>query len=244
MKETADSILSAPLANVLVLAGIVFLLVAVLGTVAGKVDPGKAGRIAAGGIGAILLVVGLSMHLVVAKFGESGTSAKEQAAAQQTATEEARQQDAERARQRAADEARRKVAEETRRKAAEEARRKAADEARRKVANEARPACSISGLVFDSDSNRPLSAVWIDLYHGNIFEKRGRRLKAGVATTGPDGKFSINCNWVKRSQFPLAFAVRHRNWVATRLTGPLLDQPGRHDIKIAIPMSEIALKRR
>ena len=25
-------------------------------------------------------------------------------------------------------------------------------------------ACSISGFFFDSDSNKPLSAVWVDLY--------------------------------------------------------------------------------
>lgn len=105
-------------------------------------------------------------------------------------------------------------------------------------------ACSISGLVFDSDSNRPLSGVWVDLYRDlSSIQQRPKRLKAGVATTGPDGRFSINCSWVKESQYPLLLAVRHQDWVATRITGPKIERSGEWDgIRIPIPMNEIDLK--
>lgn len=109
---------------------------------------------------------------------------------------------------------------------------------------QASPKCSISGLVFDRDSNLPLSGVWIDLYRDlSSIQQRPHKLKAGVATTGPDGKFSINCSWVKESQYPLLLAVRHQDWVATRITGPKIEHSGEWDgIRIPIPMSEIDLK--
>ena len=76
MKEMIETIFSAPLASILVVAGIVFLFVAVLGAVAGKIDPGKEGRIAAGAIGGVLLVIGLGMHLVVSERANGGATAQ------------------------------------------------------------------------------------------------------------------------------------------------------------------------
>lgn len=104
--------------------------------------------------------------------------------------------------------------------------------------------CSISGLVFDRDSDEPLSGVWVDAYLDlSAIQQRPQRLQAGVATTGPDGKFSLNCGWINESQFPLLLAVRHADWVATRITGPKIDRPGEWDgINIAIPMSEVRLR--
>ncbi len=85
-----------------------------------------------------------------------------------------------------------------------------------------KPECSISGLVFDSDSNKPLSSIWIDIYT-EVTNQRPMRLKAGVATTGPDGKFTIDCSWVEESQFPLRIALRHKNWVGTKITGTRIE---------------------
>ena len=104
--------------------------------------------------------------------------------------------------------------------------------------------CSISGLLFDSDKNKPLSGASIDLYRDlRSIQQRPKKLKAGVATTGPDGKFSINCSWVEESQYPLLIAVRHRDWRATRITGPSIERSGEWDgIRIPIPMSEIEPK--
>ena len=53
---------SKDISNLLILAGIVFLGVAVVGQITGKIDPGPRGRIAAGIIGGILLVGGLVMR--------------------------------------------------------------------------------------------------------------------------------------------------------------------------------------
>src|SRR6058998_3569485 len=42
-------------------------------------------------------------------------------------------------------------------------------------------ACSISGLVFDSDSNKPLSGIWVDVYRDLAsVQQRPARLSAGV----------------------------------------------------------------
>lgn len=151
MKETLDAIFSAPLANILVVAGIIFLLVSVIGTVAGKIDPGKGGRIAAGAIGGVLLILGLGMHLVVANFGDTskqehevektqnGERAKQEDLTQQQALEEARRRAEEEAGKRAEAEAAQKQAEAeaARKQALEEARRQAAEEARKRAEAEA-----------------------------------------------------------------------------------------------------------
>jgi hypothetical protein len=56
-----------PLARMFVLASIIFLLLAVLGKIEGKIEPGKIGRIGATIVGVILLSAGLAMH-----FNEAG----------------------------------------------------------------------------------------------------------------------------------------------------------------------------
>lgn len=104
--------------------------------------------------------------------------------------------------------------------------------------------CTISGLVFDSDSNRPLSAVWVDVYR-DMTQGRPERLRAGLATTGPDGRFSFDCGWVAGVHFPLLLAIRRADWVATRITGQRIERPGEWTgINIAISMRGVQLKPR
>jgi hypothetical protein len=104
-------------------------------------------------------------------------------------------------------------------------------------------ACSISGFVFDSDSNKPLSAVWVDLYRDlTSIQQRPALLNATVATTGPDGKFSFDCGGIKESQYPLMLAVRHEDWRGTRITGPIIKHSGEWSgINIPIRMSDVEL---
>lgn len=61
MNEFAKVLLSAPVATLFILAGLIFLLISVVGNVAGKIEPGKTGRVAAGAIGMFLLIAGLYM---------------------------------------------------------------------------------------------------------------------------------------------------------------------------------------
>jgi len=101
--------------------------------------------------------------------------------------------------------------------------------------------CSISGIVFDSDSNKPLSGVWVDLYR-DFSNRRPQPLKRGVATTGPNGEFSINCSSIEESQFPLVLALRHQDWVSTHIKR-IIESSGKWDgINIPIAMSEVDLK--
>jgi len=100
----------------------------------------------------------------------------------------------------------------------------------------------ISGLVYDSDSNKPLSGILIDIYTDRT-DQRPTRLKAGVATTGPDGKFTIDCSWVEDTQFPLRLALRHKNWMATHITGVSIENSnGIKGINIPIQMNRIDMK--
>jgi hypothetical protein len=62
METFYKELLRAPVGNLLVLAGIIFLAIAVVGQVSGKINPGKAGRIAGGIAGVVLLAIGLSMR--------------------------------------------------------------------------------------------------------------------------------------------------------------------------------------
>jgi hypothetical protein len=63
MGELIKAVLAAPIANLFIVGGLVFLGIAVVGQISGKIEPGKTGRIASGVLGAILLVVGLVIHL-------------------------------------------------------------------------------------------------------------------------------------------------------------------------------------
>jgi hypothetical protein len=62
MHDVVTRLVDVPLTRMFVLAGVIFLLVAVLGRIEGKIEPGKLGRIGASVVGTILLLVGLAMH--------------------------------------------------------------------------------------------------------------------------------------------------------------------------------------
>ncbi|MBI3571558.1 MAG: hypothetical protein HY082_10750 [Gammaproteobacteria bacterium] len=62
MQDIMMRLVDVPLARMFVLASIIFLLLAVLGKIEGKIEPGKIGRIGATIVGAILLSAGLAMH--------------------------------------------------------------------------------------------------------------------------------------------------------------------------------------
>ena len=62
MQDIMLRLVDVPLARMFVLASILFLLLAVLGKIEGKIEPGKIGRIGATIVGIILLSAGLAMH--------------------------------------------------------------------------------------------------------------------------------------------------------------------------------------
>ncbi len=67
MSDLIGHLVDAPLANLLILAGLVFLGIAVVGKISGKVEPGQAGRIMAGVLGSLLLIFGVQVHLAADK---------------------------------------------------------------------------------------------------------------------------------------------------------------------------------
>lgn len=62
MDEFIKGVLTAPLATLLIVAGILFLFVAVVGNISGKIEPGVKGRIASGVLGFAFVLIGLTMH--------------------------------------------------------------------------------------------------------------------------------------------------------------------------------------
>lgn len=62
MDELIGHLVDAPQANILIVAGLVFLGIAVVGKISGKIEPGKFGRITAALIGLGLVAYGLRMH--------------------------------------------------------------------------------------------------------------------------------------------------------------------------------------
>jgi hypothetical protein len=62
MEGFIEAILNAPMATLLVVAGLAFVAIAVIGEISGKIEPGRSGRIAAGVFGLIFLGIGLAMH--------------------------------------------------------------------------------------------------------------------------------------------------------------------------------------
>lgn len=62
MKEVILRLVDVPMVRMFVLAGIIFLMIAVLGKIEGKIEPGRLGRIGAAILGAVLIVIGLVMQ--------------------------------------------------------------------------------------------------------------------------------------------------------------------------------------
>ncbi len=63
MQTVISQLVDVPFARMFILAGIIFLMVAVLGKVEGKIDPGQMGRIGASVLGVVMLVVGVALQL-------------------------------------------------------------------------------------------------------------------------------------------------------------------------------------
>jgi hypothetical protein len=64
MNELAKAVFTAPLATIFIVAGILFLLIAVVGNISGKIEPGEKGRIVSGVAGIIFIFLGLAMHVM------------------------------------------------------------------------------------------------------------------------------------------------------------------------------------
>lgn len=62
MQEVIMRLADVPIARMFVLAGIIFLVIAVLGKVEGKIDPGQVGRIGASILGVVLMIIGVVMQ--------------------------------------------------------------------------------------------------------------------------------------------------------------------------------------
>lgn len=62
MQDVILRLVDVPMVRMFVLAGIIFLMIAVLGKIEGKIEPGRMGRLGAAALGVILIVVGLVMQ--------------------------------------------------------------------------------------------------------------------------------------------------------------------------------------
>ena len=62
MNEILELVFKSPVANLLIIAGLLFLGIAVVGNVSGKIQPGTAGRLLSGLLGLCLLGGGLVMY--------------------------------------------------------------------------------------------------------------------------------------------------------------------------------------
>jgi hypothetical protein len=62
MQNVILRLVDVPMVRMFILAGILFLFVAVVGKIEGKIEPGSIGRIGAAILGAILIVIGITMQ--------------------------------------------------------------------------------------------------------------------------------------------------------------------------------------
>ncbi len=65
MGDFLSHLVDAPLANILILAGLAFLGIGVIGKISGKIEPSTSGRIMSGVLGIALLIYGLYAHSAV-----------------------------------------------------------------------------------------------------------------------------------------------------------------------------------
>jgi len=63
MIDLLSHLVDAPLANILILAGLAFIAVGIVGKISGKIEPNTTGRIMSGLFGGLLLVYGIYSHV-------------------------------------------------------------------------------------------------------------------------------------------------------------------------------------
>src|SRR5512141_2396181 len=73
MQDVILRLVDVPMVRMFVLAGILFLMIAVLGKIEGKIEPGRIGRLGAAILGVVLIIIGLAMqfsenHDIVARL--------------------------------------------------------------------------------------------------------------------------------------------------------------------------------
>jgi hypothetical protein len=71
MDALVNSVFTAPLATLFIISGILFLLIAVLGNISGKIEPGEKARIVSGVVGLVFISLGLTMHFLQTTPGVS-----------------------------------------------------------------------------------------------------------------------------------------------------------------------------
>lgn len=64
MREVITNLIDVPFARMFVLSGIIFLMIAVLGKIEGKIDPGNVGRVGATVLGVALMFIGIAMQYI------------------------------------------------------------------------------------------------------------------------------------------------------------------------------------
>jgi hypothetical protein len=74
MTDFLTHLVDAPLANILIVAGLVFLGVGAVGKVVGKIEPDRLGRVIAGLLGVVLLAAGFAIHIQGNKSAPSPAS--------------------------------------------------------------------------------------------------------------------------------------------------------------------------
>jgi len=62
MTDLLSHLVDAPLANILILAGLAFLAIGIVGKISGKIEPSTTGRVMSGLLGVALLIYGLYPH--------------------------------------------------------------------------------------------------------------------------------------------------------------------------------------
>jgi gas vesicle protein len=75
-----NHLIDAPVANILIVAGVIFLGIAAVGRITGKIEPDKMGRIMSGVLGAVLLIAGSVSHVQHDTQGSGTQSTGEQPA--------------------------------------------------------------------------------------------------------------------------------------------------------------------
>jgi hypothetical protein len=64
MDALVKSVFTAPLTTLFIVAGMLFLLIAVVGNISGKIEPGEKARLISGVVGLVFISVGLAMHIL------------------------------------------------------------------------------------------------------------------------------------------------------------------------------------
>jgi hypothetical protein len=98
--------------------------------------------------------------------------------------------------------------------------------------------CTIQGRLIDTDTGQPIGGVTVGLVEYADDARDDLLVNPNAGTTDANGEFSISCDGIPMSRFPLRLTLTRSDWWAVWHTNVVVEVGGREGIQITTSLCE------